>query len=384
MRAEWPSVGHAESPCRSLSPSSGLRGGATMRSISSDRQPGHLGFTLIELLVVIGIIGLLVGLILPAVQSSREAARRAQCANNLKQIGTAIHVYHQTWNALPLGRFKTYDPRLTGPNPPCSARLAEKSFLVMILPYMEQVPLYDSINQSVSVYGYENRTAFPTVVGSYACPSDPEAGRSRLLVSPELVASGLAGPDEPLQGAFASYVACFGSLPVNAVPLPVTDCKVAPRAIEQANGCFNDVAPIRFASVTDGLGQTLFVAERATAPIRDFDEGIFHGSGWYLSGNLGFTLFTTMIPPNPFKDGNAAIIGFSASSLHPGGLNALMGDGSVRFIKETIESWPLDATSLSTPQGASFTPGGFWVDVPRPGVWQALSSRSGGELIGDF
>ncbi len=343
------------------------------------------GFTLIELLVVIGIIGLLAGLILPAVQSSREAARRAQCGNNLRQIGLAIHSYHESWNALPLGRFKSYDPRQLGPNPPCSTRLADKSFLVMILPYMEQASLFNSINQSVSVYGYENRTAFPVVVGSYACPSDFEAGRSRRLIPPPLlVAAGLAGADEVLWGAFASYAGCFGSLPVNAVPLPATNCRVAPQAIAQSNGCFNDLSPIRFSSVTDGLGQTAFVMERATSPLRDYEGGLFGSMGWYLSGNLGFTLVTTMFPPNAFDDANAFVLASSASSLHPGGVNVFFGDGSVRFIKQTIQSWPVDPTGFGSPQGASFTPGGYWTGVPRPGVWQALSTRSGGEVIEDF
>jgi len=350
----------------------------------SHRRPGSTGFTLIELLVVLAVVGLLIGLLLPAVQSAREAARRARCINNLKQIGAALHVYHGTWNALPPGRFKTYDPRLIGPNPPCSAHLADKSFLAMILPEMEQAALFNSINQDVSAYGYENRTAFPVVVGSYACPSDPEAGRSRRLVCDQLADAGLVRAGETLTGAFASYVACYGSLPTTGVPLPVTDCRVDPRAIEQSNGCFNDVAPIRLSSVTDGLGQTLFVSERATSALRDLDDGLFDACGWYLSGNLGYTLFTTMVPPNSYASRNAAVLWDSATSRHPGGVNGLMGDGSVRFIKGSIQSWPVDATSLGFPRGAFFTPGGYWVDLPRPGIWQALSSRSEGEVVGDF
>ena len=131
------------------------------------------GATLIELLVVVSILGVLLALIVPAVQDVRESARRASCANNLKQIGLGLQQYEQTFGSLPPGRMLTYDPRYAGKNPPCTSRLVDKSMLVMILPYIEQVAIYNAVNQDLTILGRENRTVFPVSVGIFACPSDP-------------------------------------------------------------------------------------------------------------------------------------------------------------------------------------------------------------------
>ncbi len=340
------------------------------------------GFTLVEVLVVISIIGILIALLLPAVQSAREAARRTQCGNNLKQIGLALHGYHDEFGCLPVGRMKTYDPRYAGPHPPCTSMTIDKSFLVEILPLMEQGPLYNAINQGLTIWGHENRTIFTQSVGSYACPSDPSSGAPRSIYTAELVAQGLAEPGESLDAVFTSYAACFGSYPVEALPSLQNNCEVDPRVRAQANGSINDLSPITFASLRDGSSQTLLAAEAATTPLAAWDETIYGHYGWYFVGNWGNALFTTFYPPNAYRRVKAAVPD-AASSMHPGGLNALMADGSVRFIKDTIQTWPYDA-GTGWPVGEAYhTPEGFWQNVPPAGIWQALGTRSGGEVIGE-
>jgi prepilin-type N-terminal cleavage/methylation domain-containing protein len=355
----------------------------------SRRDVRRPGFTLIEILVVLSIVGLLVALLLPAVQSAREAARRARCSNNLHQIGLAIHNYHDTFASLPPGRFLTYDPRYAGSNPPCTAPAADKSFLLYILPAMEQPGLYNAINQDLTIFGLENTTIHVVVVSSYACPSDPSAGSPNPLPAGALDPYAPDPPGGRWSMVFTSYSACYGSFRVDAVPRTTNGCRVAGPLLAQADGSFNDVAPIGFASISDGLSNTLFVAEKSTtdaARLAVVYPALSSLQGWYVSGNWGDTLMTTFYPPNPY-DKVAALatnaLLTSASSRHPDGFNALIGDGSVRFIKDSIQTWPFDPTT-GNPSGAVLNPGGWWTSLPSPGIWQALATRAGGEVIGDY
>jgi prepilin-type processing-associated H-X9-DG protein len=352
----------------------------------SSRNQRLTGLTLIELLVVIAIASLLIALLLPAVQASREVARRLQCTNNLKQIGLAVHNYHDSYGSLPPGRFLTYDRRYAGPNPPCTSTIVDKGVLVFLLSTMEQQGLYNAINHDLTVLGSENTTIHAIAISSYACPSDPASGRPRDL------GVGMLTPYAPdpiggrLQMVFTSYSACFGSYYVNALPRLSNGCRVVVTLRDQADGAFNDLSPITLGSVRDGLSQTLFFTEKATSTfeyLNVVDPTIFEKRGWWITGNWGDTLMTTFYPPNMFKKVGPAA-GFAhtlaASSLHPGGVHALMGDGSVRFIKESIQSFPFDILT-GNPVNARKNQGGWWENLPTPGVWQALGTRNGAEVV---
>ena len=361
--------------------------GITMRTESNRRPPivarsgwnwivrsfccsrSRRGFTLIEVLVVIAIIGFLIALLLPAVQAARAAARRAQCTNNLKQIGLALHGYHGAFGSLPQGQLESS---------------IGKSVWTRILPQLEQQPLYNAINQNVSIFSIENRTIQSVGLGLFSCPDDPGAtvreGEPSILVS-----YGFASPGEHFQMSFTSYVACLGA--TDTTPHVLASGDTRSPAIPE--GAFSHVSPLTFAAIRDGLSQTIFTSERATAYLRELtavNPNIFPRCGWYFSSGTSEaedTLFLTFYPPNmPRKV--AAGAGYdhaaAASSLHPGGLNALFGDGSVRFIKDTISTWPFDPIT-GRPAGAREGHLGNWDNLPTPGIWQALSTISGGESV---
>ncbi len=340
-------------------------------------------FTLIEALVSISIMSLLIAMLLPAVQSAREAARRARCTNSLKQFGLALQSYHGAFDSLPPGRMKSYDRRYSGSKPPCTSTIVDKSLEVSVLAFMEQSNLYNAINQDLAIIGSENSTIHAITISTLACPSDPIAVSPSNLVPGSLRKYGVTDP--ALMG-FTSYAGMIGSTPVLAQPLLSTGCKVAPSLIAQCNGVFNDISPVRLASVTDGLSNTIFMAEKATTILQQLNAlnpRFAAQHGWWITGNWGDTLVTTLYPPNAFDKVTMASMtawANSASSMHPGGLNVLMGDGSVRFVKDTIQTWPYQPVS-GNPAGASRNGQGAWVNLPPSGVWQALSTRSGGEMV---
>lgn len=348
------------------------------------KSKSNRAFTIIELLVSVTIVCLLIALLLPAVQSARESARRAQCSNNLRQVGLALQNYHDAFGSLPPGRLKSYDPRYSGPKPPCTSTIVDKSMEVFALGFMEQTTVYNAINHDLAIIAAENSTMHAVAISGFACPSDPMAGQARYLNPGALTKYGV--PDPALM-VFTSYAGMIGPTPVLAQPLPGNGCVVPAPLIAQCNGVFNDLSPIRLSSVTDGLSHTIFVVEKATTILQELNSlnpQYAAQHGWWITGNWGDTLATSLYPPNACdRVAGAAMTAWtnSASSMHPGGLNVLMGDGSVRFIKDTIQSWPGNPVS-GNPAGASQNGQGAWINLPPSGVWQALSTRSGGEVIG--
>jgi prepilin-type N-terminal cleavage/methylation domain-containing protein/prepilin-type processing-associated H-X9-DG protein len=343
------------------------------------------GFTLIETLVVISIVGLLVALLLPAVQAAREAARCVHCANNLKQIGLSIYQYEQINSCIPPGRIMTFDPRFAGPNPPCTSPIVDKSFLIMSLPFLEQPALYNAINQSLTIFGRENRTVHTFAIAVFACPSDPDSGKPRSCDNSVMIPFGLASPGELLNMVYTSYSGMAGSSAVNAIPRPSSHCVVPNQLSSQDDGVFHDVSPIRLSAITDGLGNTIFVVEKATTEFQQLDvvdPAIYRSTGWFIAGNFGDTLASAFYPPNMISKvalGAGKSHTMAGSSLHPGGINVLLGDGSVRFIKDSIQSWPFDPLT-GIPLGARRNPGGWWESLPSRGVWQKLCTRSSMDL----
>jgi prepilin-type N-terminal cleavage/methylation domain-containing protein/prepilin-type processing-associated H-X9-DG protein len=330
------------------------------------------GFTLIELLVVIAIIGVLIALLLPAVQAAREAARRAQCTNNLKQLALAAANYHEAMGAYPIGSPLMYDPLIGG--------FAEsQSTFVSMSNFMEQTNVYNAFNFSRSTYVAENQTVFMTGIPGLWCPSDARMDRiiniGAYLNAPNWRAhltsyAGCAGtwfPEPLFYGAFSNP---------NAANI---------RAMFQAyTGIYGYNFSTRVADILDGTSNTMIYSERANAL---FSAGDRDNWGWWADAVESDTIFTTLYIMNPFK--KMANVGEeytdswveSASSMHPGGANFAFADGSVHFLKDSIQSWPMPARGQQYPQGVSDSSG---IQVLAPGtqlgLYQKLSTRSGGEM----
>ena len=287
-------------------------------------------FTLVELLVVIAIIGILVALLLPAVQAAREAARRSQCSNNLKQIGLAMHNYHSAHGRLPYGASAIFDHEPGG------------SWGAFILPYLEQQPAFDQFDFSVDMTHANNAEAIKTVVPVYLCPTDPGSSNpictwhcARIPV-PEVAKIsyfGSMGPahmgncaDCPDPTPSASNYCCrlswfFGSwdkadLGVSRGQFPGMICRW-PRGVE-------------FREVSDGLSNTFLVGE--TLPEHCCFNGAYVNNFMVTSTNIVLNL---LVSDNRDGDDYDTACGFK--SLHPGGAQFVMGDGSVHFISESID-----------------------------------------------
>jgi prepilin-type N-terminal cleavage/methylation domain-containing protein/prepilin-type processing-associated H-X9-DG protein len=342
-----------------------------LKSSSRQRCPDPRGFTLIELLVVISVIAVLVAFLLPAVMAAREAARRAQCANNLKQLALACHSYEVAFGTFPIGV-----PMMLDPDPAFGSLGISQSIFVSLLGELEQQPLYNAVNFSRSIYASANYTIFGTGLDVLWCPSDPTIQKAVKYVFLE----------PPLEATvhYTSYAGCTGVF--NPEPWLYPD-PLNRRRIAQMNGLFIVQSSIPLSDIKDGTSNTLLLSERAHGLLSGDPLNYWH---WWADAIAVDTRFWTMFPINPFdkmRDTPESVVGgpytSSASSFHSGGAQFAFADGSVKFLKDTINSWKIDP-GTGFPIGVSEDGNGFL--TPRDynkyfGVYQKLSTRSGGEVI---
>jgi prepilin-type N-terminal cleavage/methylation domain-containing protein/prepilin-type processing-associated H-X9-DG protein len=353
-----------------------------MPSPSDPPRGRRAAFTLVELLVVIAIIAVLIGLLLPAVQRVREAAARSQCMNNLKQFGLAMHHYHGTYGVFPPGR--------SGP-PSSQGRL---SVFVTLSPFYENENLYKLIFTPATYGG----TFYPTPPVPWEGNFEPwwKENQIKFLHCPS---------DVPLYDnrggheiASTSYAACWGDT-VTGTGLDST---------YHRRGLFGPTVGVGIKDVTDGTTNTIAISERtfrrhprsilgnaatditgiasdpslcqqtadrSTGEYRpEVTLNVYYAGVRWNDGSAEFTGFNTVLPPNSpscytgLSNTNGL---FTAQSRHPGGINALLADGSVRFIGEGI-----DAGNQGAPEALS---GGS-----PYGVWGALGTINGGEVLSGF
>jgi len=305
-------------------------------------------FTLVELLVVIAIIGILVALLLPAVQAAREASRRMQCGNNMKQVGVALHNYVDTHKALPAAG-RGYG-MCTGT--PANGEVKNSNGLVAILPYLEQQMVYDQFNHS-EAYSNSNIRSGGTVVGDagtngnaavseqvlqvFICPSDNNGPKSRTLVGVHY------GPASGFTGAATNY---------DFITSAFTDFSNCNSYKSSSNKrMFGEESATTMAAVIDGLTNTFMVGETTKYHVNGRAFAWAY-RGWVMTGvdpypsarDAGINLWhmpwvhpTWQSPPYSPLRGRTRTWWSAAASLHPGGCQFALGDGSVRFVSETIQ-----------------------------------------------
>jgi prepilin-type N-terminal cleavage/methylation domain-containing protein/prepilin-type processing-associated H-X9-DG protein len=357
------------------------------------------GFTLIELLVVIAIIAVLIALLLPAVQAAREAARRIQCTNNLKQIALASMNYESSNGCFQINR-------LASPTPAPNYRAHVDGFggLARILGYSEQAPLYNAINFAYCPYTFGNSTVVQTGLTNYWCPSDA------LIVNLGYYENQPGWDGSSMILRYTSYAGMIGTYCVQGI----NGCDqraAAPAELSLQNGAMIDtgiptsaggcgtIGPRKIASITDGTSNTIMWVERCQSKLNSV-TGEFECKGWWSDGEYGDTSVSSFYPPNitnlpgyaigsnyknpdgcdGHSEGGTSYAAISAESLHPGGVNAAFCDGSVHFIKNSINSWNYNPPNM-TRSGSNTTAPCFPFSASGNGVWQSLSTINGGEVI---
>jgi len=344
----------------------------------------RFGFTLIELLVVIAIIAVLISLLLPAVQSAREAARRAQCVNNLKQIALACFSYESAQGSYPMGNEQTrFNDPIYSPGVPCGDQILYSAF-TYILPFMEQGSSFASLNFSIpaelpsTAGSHPNLTALYTQVSSYLCPSDTQAADEQLTVNYTCRKQGSYAMNRGRQENIALNWSPAFNLQGSTQPDPTqpyyTNCNWG-----GGDGMFMPQSVVKIANVTDGTSNTLFFGEQTRFKNEPASSQFSWVTlcaewldvsfpGWAIANppGLRITAGAFVIPKlNAPADTTGAIFGACLATakqppdwlqnavppagpciqlgqwgfhgLHPGGVNFAFADGSVKFLKESID-----------------------------------------------
>jgi len=280
----------------------------------SHRNSARVGFTLVELLVVIAIIGVLIALLLPAVQQAREAARRMQCTNNLKQLGLAVHNYHDTFGTLPSGWIR----------PGNLSNFQNNNYWgwgTLILPFIEQNALHDQIDFNWewvkdSSLGNPNTNLSTTVINGYLCPSD--------------ITGGTNGKEN--DNGTSNYLGSYGNKSLNGTEYGTND----------DNGIFSRNSNVGLRDITDGTSNTIVFGEKTGREIdgNDFRAGLWAGVRDNDNGSGRKPFLCIGRGPGGATNYENGVNGTNtwtlSVSLHPGGANVGMSDGSVRFLPETI------------------------------------------------
>ena len=322
------------------------------------------GFTLIELLVVIAIIAVLIALLLPAVQQAREAARRTQCKNNLKQIGLAMHTYEET--------YKMFPPSFISKTPPtASANSVERSMYswgAFILPYIDQAPMFQKLNVGNVLLETNltngNLSVLQTSLNAFRCPSDtgPALNNFDDSLSFDPVANAnqynsyvtSTGSDR-IAIALSNYVMVAGTS--DSTTPPVYAAQYGPA---QGIGYINSSTTI--ASITDGTSNTLLAGERAWK-FANICIGAANAIGFSAETNAsGSNMRTAALAAHGigydginFTGGNQVHQRRSFSSNHVGGCHFVVADGSVRFVSQNIDYAKSTVTAAPYPQGFTTT-----------------------------